>query len=326
MKELQDEFLDNAVMLPKKNKEDFTNALYGFIVGDALGVPFEFLDREILEEINPKGMVGFGTFNEPPGSWSDDTSMVLATVDSLKEGLDYKDLADKYLDWLVHEKYTQRGYVFDVGTTTKNSLFNYQVTSNPLSGEQGILSNGNGSLMRAFPLAFFLDSEDEELRRKVSDFSKITHGHGISQLGTLLYVKYFQELLKTKDPYEAYDKVIKEDYSEFKGVEEYERFLRGILPKLAKEEIKSTGYVVDSLEASIWAFITSSSYEEAVLKAVKLGGDTDTIGALTGALAGFYFKDIPKYWISLVNTREIEDILKKESKILRRKNDFSSFK
>lgn len=266
------------------------SAIYGFIVGDCLGVPFEFKKRGSFECID---MVGFGTHNQPVGTWSDDTSMTLATLDSLKEN-DYKinieDIRNKFNSWIYHGKYTTDGIVFDYGITTKKSLdLGY--------GLDNFYLNGNGSLMRILPIVFIDCSDDE-----INDVSGITHAHSISKEACRIYVKTLKKIIQGEKLKNILDKLeVSKTFSMLKH-----------LGDLQKGQVKSSGYVVDTLEASLWCVLTSNSYKEAVLKAVNLGDDTDTIGAITGGLAGliYGFENIPEKWIEkLRNKNEIEKYL-----------------
>lgn len=263
------------------------SALYGFIIGDCLGVPFEFKKRGSFK---CEDMVGYGTHNQPLGTWSDDTSMTLATLDSLK-GNNYKinieDMRNKFKEWIYQGKYTVDGNVFDCGITTREAL-------DLGNGLDDFYSNGNGSLMRIFPLAF-IDCSDKE----IDNVSAITHAHFISKEACRIYIKIIKLLIKNKNLKDILENL---EYSSYFSRLKY-------LYILKEDQIKSSGYVVDTLEASLWCVLTTSNYKEAVLKAVNLGEDTDTIGAITGSLAGliYGYDNIPKDWINkLRNNEKIE--------------------
>lgn len=260
--------------------EKLKAAVYGFAVGDALGVPYEFKKRGTFK---CKGMTGFGTWHQEPGTWSDDTSMVLATCDSIRQcgKIVPEDIMTKFYHWRFYQWYTAHGEVFDIGNTTAAALSNYaDGMIAVMCGLSDEFSNGNGSLMRILPLAFVPGVTWED----VENVSKLTHAHTKSIQKCCEYVYFCKELIKNQD------------------------FL---IPKhirrMRKKDIKSTGYVVDSLEAALWCFGTSKSYSEAVLKAVNLGGDTDTIAALTGGLAGIKWghNAIPKEWVNQLANKEL---------------------
>lgn len=271
------------------NYKQLKSVLFGLAVGDALGVPFEFCERGSFECTT---MVGFGTHFQPAGTWSDDTSMALATLDSLiqRKSVDVQDMRQKYLTWLSEGIYTPHGRVFDVGLTTSQALVSGQ-------GRDDFYSNGNGSLMRIAPLAFFPVSSKD-----IASVSAITHAHPISQLACIIFIEVLKGLLEGKDINAL---LAKRDYPS-----PFDRLNK--LDRLPKGSISSSGYVVDSLEASIWCLVQTKSFEEAVLLAVNHGDDTDTIAAITGALAGavYGFDAIPSKWLEdLQNSELIDDIL-----------------
>ena len=136
------------------------NGVMGLVVGDALGVPVEFKDRESLRQDPVTSMRGYGTYNQPPGTWSDDSSMTLALLDSLKDGLDYKDIMDKFVAWYDKGKYTPHGKMFDIGIATRQALSRYKNGLAALEcGGQDEYDNGNGSLMRILPILFYLQAK-----------------------------------------------------------------------------------------------------------------------------------------------------------------------
>lgn len=263
--------------------EKLKAAVYGFAVGDALGVPYEFKERDTF---HCRDMIGFGTWNQPPGTWSDDTSMVLATCDSIREcgNINPYSIMWKFVSWRYHGNYTAHGNVFDVGGTTERAIANFALSGLPIgaTGLQDEYSNGNGSLMRILPLAFVPDADCTD----VENVSKLTHAHAKSVQACCEYVYYCKKLLENPD-----------------------FLVPGRITEKYRRDIISTGYVVTSLEAALWCFGVSESYPEAVLEAVNLGGDTDTIAALTGALAALKWgiEGIPKHWIDALANKKLID-------------------
>ena len=299
---------------------DVKEGVIGFAVGDALGVPVEFEPRELLS-INPVAdMTGYGTHQQPEGTWSDDTSMILATLDGITNSgyIDYYEIANNFCLWAGGKKYNPHGKLFDIGITTHNSLKNYITNSvkPTLAGLNGYYDNGNGSLMRILPLAYYFKENpatDYEMADIVDDLSSITHRHEISCLGCYLYTKYALSLLNGKDFKESYADLQKADTTMYSNsaIMAYKRVLSGELSELEEKNVKSSGFVVDSLEASIWSCLNSDNYKDAVLKAINLGGDTDTIGGLTGGLAGIRYgmNNIPSKWLdTLVKKDYIESL------------------
>lgn len=289
--------------------------ILGFVVGDALGVPIEFLNRKYLEKKPLTEMIGFGSHNVPEGTWSDDSSMMLATMDSVIEnsGINYDDMMYKFSEWTDCAKYTATDRLFDIGISTSRAISNFKRGNSALDcGGSGFNENGNGSLMRILPIVFYLNSnnftEDEEVEI-INNSSSLTHGHEISCLGCKIFSDYIKALLNDFDKETALAFVRTKKYDDYysnNSVKYYKRILFDDLSKFSKDEIKSSGFVVDTLEASLWCTLNSNSYEEAVVTAINLGEDTDTIGAITGALNGIIYGEsqIPERWISKLRKKD----------------------
>jgi ADP-ribosylglycohydrolase len=283
------------------------DALIGSAIGDALGVPVEFTDRSRLINQNITTMLGNMSHNVEKGTWSDDTSMVLATMDSIinKRKVDYNDIMNNFLLWIKEGKYTPDNKAFGVGKITLQAIGNYTRGSKPIdSGLGSFKSNGNGSLMRILPIAFYCYNSNlkkEEIYFLVKEISSLTHKHEISYLGAYIYTLYIINLLNGKDKEDAYCNIKEESYEMFnvQTLKYYKRIIKNNVENLMLAQIKSTAYVVDTLESVFWVFLNSESYDEAVLKAIHLGNDTDTIAALVGALGGIYYgyNSINKDWL-----------------------------
>ncbi|MGN1400837.1 MAG: ADP-ribosylglycohydrolase family protein [Bacillus sp. (in: firmicutes)] len=281
-------------------------ALLGGAVGDALGVPVEFLKRHSYEPVTE--MRGYGTHMQEAGTWSDDSSMTFCTAESLINGYHPADMAEKYCEWHENGYWTHNGKrPFDIGCATYKVLTSIRngTAGNP-SGEDGEHSNGNGSLMRILPLAFYLHTHKELDRfAAVEETSSITHAHIRSKIACALYIEIAIGLLNGKPLKAAYtnaQETIDRHYFENKMTDEqivFRRLLKEDLSQEREDEIKSSGYVIDTLEAALWCLLTTGSFKEAVLKAVNLGEDTDTVGAVTGGLAGILYggSSIPDKWI-----------------------------
>ena len=275
----------------------FYDGIMGLVVGDALGVPFEFRGRDTFKA---EDMTGFGTYNQPAGTWSDDSSMTLATIASLMFSgkLDFSDIMHNFYRWLFDGEFTPYGHTFDFGNTTKNAIMKYKLYKvAPLKcGGSSLMDNGNGSLMRILPLAFIKHSTKD-----IYNLSSLTHAHEISKFACRYYVKIAENLIEGKDKNLAITDVDYEIPEEFKRIRDLER--------ISRDDIKSTGYVVDTLEAALWCLIHTESFKECVLTAVNLGRDTDTIAAVAGGLAGIYYgvggdRGIPEEWISKIAKKE----------------------
>ncbi|GAA4107551.1 ADP-ribosylglycohydrolase family protein [Aquimarina addita] len=309
--------------------EHIKGGIFGVAVGDALGVPYEFLDRDQMKKKPARDMIGYGTHNQPEGTWSDDSSLTFCLMESLCSGYDLNDIGRKFIQWGNQKIWTPYGYVFDIGITTKYALHYLDQGNNPeICGGMDEHSNGNGSLMRILPIVFFLKNENDIQKRYnvVKSVSSITHAHFRSVFACFIYVEYALLLLEGKDKVEAYATIKKPilDFgirNEFnpKEIGLFERILEEDISKQDRFNIKGTGYVLRSLEASFWCLLTTDSYQEAVLKAVNLGEDTDTTAAITGGLAGLYYgyDTIPEAWkFQLARFEDIETLIERFNKSL----------
>jgi ADP-ribosyl-[dinitrogen reductase] hydrolase len=298
------------------------SGIFGLCIGDALGVPAEFTSRNILSQNPISEMVGYGTHNQPRGTWSDDSSMTLCLAESLCNGYSLTDISNRFLRWYTDGYMTPHGVVFDIGNTTARSIRRLKDGIEPTrSGSQSERENGNGSLMRILPLAYFLEASKisrQESIKYISEVSGVTHAHPHSVLSCCIYIDLIRNLLDMAKPnfLNSYQKLQNEAdyyYHTFPTVDRnlFSRIFSGCLITTDSSQIQSSGYVIHSLEASIWCMLHSSSYQEAVLKAVNLGDDTDTTGAIVGGIAGICYgpESIPEHWIdTLVKKDEIEKL------------------
>ncbi|MGG1886854.1 ADP-ribosylglycohydrolase [Priestia megaterium] len=296
------------------------STILGGAVGDALGVPVEFKKRDSFQIT---AMTGYGTYNQPKGTWSDDTSLTMCLIDNLIDKQDEYDLMQKFANYWSDGYWTPYGEMFDIGIATSEAIRRYK-SGLPKEewGGSAEYDNGNGALMRIAPLAFTLCDETSFTKRKeeIERIAHVTHRHLRSTLGCIIYVELLIRLLHGDEPFEAYENAVNLCQKHLTGTEyeaefsAYERVLNLSLPHAARNAIGSTGYVVSSLEASLWSFLQSDDYEEAVLTAVNLGEDTDTIGFITGTVAGVYYglDGIPEEWIfQLAKKEELEKACKK---------------
>lgn len=304
------------------------DGVFGHAIGDAMGVPVEFCIREKLLAHPVTKMIGYGSHDVLAGTWSDDTSMEIATMDSMiNQGgrINCEDIMMNFYYWLKDAKYTPYGEVFDAGRTCIKSIINfskgYDISE---CGQKDEYSNGNGSLMRILPIAYYCyynKLKEEEIFEVVKNVSSLTHAHEISVLGCYIYVNYIIKLLEGKDKFESYNLIKLIDYSMFteESLEVYKRVLKEDIEKYSIDEIKSSGYVVDTLEASFWILLNASSFKEAIIGAINLGNDTDTIAAITGSMAGilYGYNSIPQEWLDKLAKRDyIEDLCDKLEKVL----------
>ena len=307
-------------------KLKFISAFFGVAVGDALGVPVEFTKREVLKQNPVKDMRGFGTYHLPPGTWSDDSALTFCLAESLCSGYDIDQIGDIFVKWYYKDYWTATGHVFDIGVGTRQALYRIKNgTKAILAGGTGEDSNGNGSLMRILPLIFYSKdkpiSERFELAKQVSS---VTHGHIRSVMACFYYLEFAKQLMEGKDKFEIYNgqqKSMPHFFMEV-GLDQteiahFDRIFNKDISKLAEDDIQSGGYVIDTLEASLWCLLTTNDFPSAVLKAVNLGRDTDTTAAVTGGLAGlcYGFEAIPSKWVNAVARKgDIEELAERVAK------------
>ncbi|MCI1268599.1 MAG: ADP-ribosylglycohydrolase family protein [Ruminococcus sp.] len=300
------------------------SAIFGFAVGDAIGVPAEFKSREELRKNPITDMKSYGTYNVPAGTWSDDTSMTLAEMDVLCNGLDYEKIMQAFCDWYDNGKYTPDDKCFDIGMTTAAALYYFKNSTPPLKcGGIDEKDNGNGSLMRIIPFALY-HSISPDFKEKIFADSALTHAHMRSKIGCYIYANIIRKMFRLDKKIDKSEFIliilddIYENICENNEYSYYQRIFDSDFAELSEDEIKSTGYVVHTLEAALWCFLNTDSYEECVLKAVNLGNDTDTVAAIAGGLAGLWYgyDSIPKNWINTLRKCEyIEEICKHFSEI-----------
>lgn len=295
--------------------------ILGLAVGDALGVPVEFRSREELARNPVTGMRAYGTHHQPAGTWSDDTTMTLCALESLTKGVDFDDMMDRFCRWVDEGYMTPYGKLFDIGRTTLHALRLYaQGTPALQSGGTEEHDNGNGSLMRVLPAVFYLRREygpacmeKPEALALVHDLSRLTHGHPISLMACGLYCMMANELMNGAPLAQAIDRAATQGAERYGNAEGFRKFWPLFqfvssekLAAMEETEIKSSGYVVDTFQASLWCLMTTNSYADCVLKAVNLGSDTDTVGAVAGSLAGILYgvESIPAEWLKVLAKKE----------------------
>lgn len=299
------------------------NGIMGVVVGDALGVPAEFCSREELKASPLTKMEGYGSYDVPEGTWSDDSSMTLATLDSLKNGYNPTDIMEKFADWLVDGKYTPNGEAFDIGRTCLKAIMSYLKEQDITKcGGTGEHDNGNGSLMRILPICLYMyekqkaeDLTDADVIEKVHEVSALTHAHMRSKIACGLYFFMVRSILDNQGTLQrvlqkGLDEGIVYYANEKESATELIYYARlcdlNEFIKLQEEEIESTGYVVATLEAAVWSLLQTETYTGAMLTAVNLGEDTDTVAAIAGGLAGLYYgyDGIPEEWLRVLKRRE----------------------
>jgi ADP-ribosyl-[dinitrogen reductase] hydrolase len=286
-------------------RERILGGLWGSLVGDALGVPVEFMDRATVQADPVAEMREYGTHHQPKGTWSDDGALILCTADSLvNHEFNLADMGERFVRWMNDGLWTAWGEPFDVGCATSTALL--RIAHGTPAHEAGSLhedSNGNGSLMRILPVVLRFSAEPIELfADRVEKVSAITHGHPRSRMACVFYGLVVRKLLMGWQAQVALDSARADFSALYKGSASFARFrhiLEDNLANLPEGEIFSTGYVLHTLHASLWCLLTTQSFRECVLRGVNLGGDTDTTGCVSGGLAGLAYgmNSIASDWI-----------------------------
>ena len=357
----------------RTDKNIWLDGIMGVAAGDALGCPVQFESREEVAEHPVTGMRGYGTFNLPEGSWTDDTSLTLALAESIfrKGTVNYDDIMGNFMDWLYGGKFTPFGYSFDIGRGTMCAIDDYRDHGDFGScGGRSDHDNGNGSLMRILPACIFaaLQSRgtggegdpaspgsagaegspaspgravaegspaaaisEAEAVEMVHTVSALTHAHLRSRIACGLYFFMVREILENARGAEraALPETLAAGlakgfafYESSPAAENIQKELNFYVrlrdtrafAAVPAAEIRSSGYVVDTLEAAVWSLLTTDTFADALLTAVNLGDDTDSVAAVTGGLAGLYYgyENIPQDWLAVIQRREwIEELCRK---------------
>lgn len=284
-----------------KLRDRYAGAMIGLACGDAIGTTVEFSPRGSFDPVID--MVGGGPFDLSPGQWTDDMSLALCLADSLltQGAFDPHDQMQRYVRWWQDGYLSSTGECFDIGITTVSALQRFQNTGNPFSGSTDPRSAGNGSLMRLAPVILFAYPNIEAALHYAAESSRTTHQapeaieccqfFAAILCAALLGIKKAQ-LLENLAYTPAQPKLVE--------------LTTGAFIEKPEEAIRGTGYCIESLEAALWCFFNTDSFEAAVLKAVNLGDDADTTGAIIGQLAGAFYgvAAIPCHWIERLAMRE----------------------
>jgi ADP-ribosyl-[dinitrogen reductase] hydrolase len=301
-------------------QDRYIGCLLGLAVGDALGTTLEFKAPGTFDPIDD--MVGGGKFGLEPGQWTDDTSMALCLAESLIEckGFDAVDQMQRYVRWWREGHLSSTGRCFDIGGTTSGSLARFQRTGDPYSGPTGDNTAGNGSIMRLAPVPMFYAGNANEALDRAADSSRTTHA-AKTAVDACRYLAGI--IVGALVRGESKETLLRPGYTPVPGSwdnaplhPEIAAIAAGSFKEKEPPEIKGTGYVVDSLEAALWAFYGSDDFKTGALLAVNLGDDADTTGAVYGQIAGAYYgaAGIPASWKEKVTL--VDDIESYASRLL----------
>jgi ADP-ribosyl-[dinitrogen reductase] hydrolase len=283
----------------------FRGCLLGLAVGDAVGTTVEFKPRASFVPVTD--MVGGGPFELKPGQWTDDTSMALCLAESLitQKGFDAQDQMGRYVRWYRDGHLSSTGTCFDIGNATRAALTRFERTGDPFSGSTEPRSAGNGSIMRLAPIPMFFYPHTDLTITNARDSSRTTHGADecLDACGLLAYMlvaaldgKRKKEVLLNAIMYESLV-----DMSPRVQAIAACRYKDKV-----EDQIRGSGYVVESLEAALWCFHQTDTFRDAILKAVNLGDDADTTAAVCGQIAGAFYGEsgIPAEWLDKLCMRD----------------------
>lgn len=280
--------------------------LLGLACGDAVGTTVEFRQRGTFPLV--KDMIGGGPFHLKPGEWTDDTSMALCLATSLTEKgrFDARDQMERYVQWWKEGYLSSNGRCFDIGGTVRKALTSFAATGDPFSGPTDAMSSGNGCIMRLAPVPIFFHMDYENAVRMSGESSRTTHGSAESIAACRLFGAMLCKALAGRGKAEILIGFSDEEIRFLDPPPSLEPIARGAYRKKDAGQVKGTGHVVASLEAALWCFHKSSSFEEAILAAANLGDDADTTAAVCGQVAGAYYglEGIPTEWLAKLAQRE----------------------
>lgn len=275
--------------------------MLGLAVGDAVGTTAEFKPRESFAPLTD--MVGGGPFRLKAGQWTDDTAMALCLATSLIEcgGFDARDQMDRYCRWWDEGYLSCTGKCFDIGVTVSSALDGYQRTGEPYSGSRDPQTAGNGSLMRLAPVVLFFHPDEAAIDEYAAKSSRTTHGADEAVDACRIFARMISAALGG-----AGKAGVLAAAGGIEASERLKQIAEGAYRGAPADRIRGTGYVVDCLEAALWAFEGTESFEAAILRAANLGDDADTTAAVCGQIAGAFYglSGIPERWVQRVAMRE----------------------
>ncbi|CAG0926788.1 ADP-ribosylarginine hydrolase Tri1 [Thermoflexales bacterium] len=284
----------------------YRGCLLGLAVGDALGTTLEFTSPGAFTPIDD--LIGGGPFQLKPGQWTDDTSMALCLATSLIErhGFDPVDQLERYVRWWREGYLSSTGTCFDIGSTVRSALTRFLQTREPYPGSTDPRTAGNGSIMRLAPVVLYFARQPAQAVHFAAESSRTTHGAAEA----VDACRYFATLILAALNGESKAALLSEQVDRWQAAPlapKIAALAGGSFKRKEPPAIRGTGYVVDSLEAALWAFHHSSDFREGALLAVNLGEDADTTGAVYGQLAGAFYgeENIPAAWRDTIAQRQL---------------------
>lgn len=288
-------------------------AIMGAVVGDAMGLPFEFKERSQIKKRHVGKSRDLGRHNMPLGTCSDDSSMIFCTMDSMLGGYDLKDIGDTFCKWKYESYWTPTGILFDIGGTTANGIRRISFFGK-YDGVDGENHCGNGSLMRIMPILFYIKDNREDRFKIIKEVSSLTHSHIRCIIACSIYMEICLNILdghKKEDAYLKMRDVIIKEYEQYpEELNNFKSILYDDIRDVEAKDLSGSGYVISTLESSLNSFLSSRNYKQAIINSIIIGEDTDTIASITGGLAGLYYgyNKIPKKWMKKIVRKD--DVLK----------------
>lgn len=301
-----------------EHKKRLKGSIIGLAIGDAMGAPVEFQKRGTFIPVTDYRSGGIFSLNA--GDWTDDTAMALCIAQSLidVQGFSSIDQMEKYLAWMNHGYMSCSGKMIGIGKTARRTLIRYMRTREPYTDIIHEKFSGNGSLMRLAPICVYYAHDLDKAIHYAALSSKTTHASPIAVDSCRYFAYILIHIFKGYNKKTIFSKQFSDSLNRFF----YDKTLHPTLSPIINvdfktktaKEISSSGYVIDSLEAALWSFYHTDSFEDAILTAVNLGDDADTVAAITGQLAGAYYmlNSIPKPWIEELAQSEFINNLSEE--------------
>ncbi len=292
-------------------------SLYGYVVGDAVGFPLKDKKRKDLLKKPVNEMLSLDGYHDI-GYWSINSSFVIATLDSIVENekrINYSDIMRKYIECTHTNKYLSGNKVSkEVDEVITNALNEFKEDKSPTEcGSKKYEDNNNKSLSRMLPIVlycYYRNVEDDDIYNLVKKYSSLTHSHQLSIMACFIYTKFMLAIIKGKDKITAYNIIKCIDYEKYfrkETISEFTRIINNSLYELKIDEIQSTSNVVDTLETVFWVILNTNNYQQAIVGAINLGGDSNTIGGLVGSIAGILYgvDSIPNKWIDSLKKKDL---------------------
>lgn len=294
------------------SSDRFRGALLGLAVGDALGTTVEFRPRGTFRPVTD--MIGGGPFDLEPGQWTDDTSMALCLAASLAETgrFDLADQIDRYCRWHETGYLSSNGRCFDIGNTIRAALRRYRATGNPAAGSTDPRSAGNGCIMRLAPVVLYFHPDEDRVARHAAESCLTTHGASECLEAASLLGRILARALAGQSK----ERILQTEIHESSREPRVAAIENGDYLVKTESQIRGSGYVIDCLEAALWCFARTETFEAAVLAAANLGDDADTTAAVCGQVAGAFYGEsgVPRRWIERLTMadeiRELADRVK----------------